>query len=118
MDINALKTRSDEAARVNNPPADISLWVNERKRDGINPRTNLPFQDPDMNGRLRLNLVKLLPLIEQAAKDNKPFVDMYLDTWFQTPGVGASGGRKPDVTGRAINAVGANKEEPATGTDD
>ncbi len=125
MDINTLKGRSDEAARVNNPPVETSLWVNERRREGINPRTNLPFNDPNLNGRLRLNLVKLLPVIEQAAKDNKPFVELYIDAWFNEPGVGAQGGRKPDITGRAINVVGAAKadaeteshDSPATGTD-
>lgn len=91
------------------PAAYYDLWMNNNRRDGINPRTGKPFEDSHIQGKVTLPLPRLKQLIAEAEVKGHKNLQIYMDLWFQHDG----SGKGPMLTGKAVNVVpDAKRFEP------
>lgn len=86
----AIRDKLLERAVMATPLAFVSLFVNERRRDGKN--------DPQFTGRLDLPVARVQEEMAKALAKGHSNIQVYLDVWTNDEG-------GPVMTGRARNVV-------------
>lgn len=102
-----------QIAAKTQPIGYFDLLVNNKRREGINPRTNKPFNDSHVWGRFTGNIQKLKEAIAEAEANGWDNVQIYVNLWFQHDGTGTG----QFQTGRADRTVPAEhrfKPQPQT----
>jgi hypothetical protein len=98
----------------NQPFIYYSLWPqgDDRRRQGINPRTGKPFNDAHISGTGRMPCTMLRQLLAEAEAKGHEDIQFYIDLWVNESGQGAP------ITGKSTKLVPDDKRFIPESTND